>query len=62
VPEELNCCRRLFEQAFEELRNEGREARLPSLGMMVEVPAAALPSRTLRQTSFPSAATTSSST
>jgi phosphotransferase system enzyme I (PtsI) len=42
VPEEFDCCRRLFEKAFEELRNEDREARLPPLGMMVEVPAAAL--------------------
>jgi phosphotransferase system enzyme I (PtsI) len=42
VPEEFALCRALFEQAFEELRREGLEARLPPLGMMVEVPAAAL--------------------
>src|ERR1700682_3256083 len=34
--------RTLIEQALEELRREGREAQLPPLGMMVEVPAAAL--------------------
>jgi phosphotransferase system enzyme I (PtsI) len=42
VPEELDQCRMLFEQAVEDLRREGREAQLPPLGMMVEVPAAAL--------------------
>jgi phosphoenolpyruvate-protein phosphotransferase (PTS system enzyme I) len=42
VPEELDRCRALFEQACEELRREGRAAQLPPLGMMVEVPAAAL--------------------
>jgi len=42
VPEELDGCRVLLEQAFEELRSEGVEARMPPLGMMVEVPAAAL--------------------
>jgi phosphotransferase system enzyme I (PtsI) len=42
VPEEFDCCRALLEQAFEELRNEGVAARMPPLGMMVEVPAAAL--------------------
>jgi phosphotransferase system enzyme I (PtsI) len=42
VPEELDRCRALLEQAVEGLRREGREARLPPLGMMVEVPAAAL--------------------
>ncbi len=42
VPEELECCRGLLVQAFEELRGEGQQARLPPLGMMVEVPAAAL--------------------
>ena len=42
VPEELDRCRALFEQALEELRREGREAQMPPLGMMVEVPAAAL--------------------
>jgi phosphoenolpyruvate-protein phosphotransferase (PTS system enzyme I) len=42
VPEELDRCRALFEQACKELRREGREAQLPPLGMMVEVPAAAL--------------------
>jgi phosphotransferase system enzyme I (PtsI) len=42
VPEELDRCRALLEQALEDLRREGREAQLPPLGMMVEVPAAAL--------------------
>jgi phosphoenolpyruvate-protein phosphotransferase (PTS system enzyme I) len=42
VPEEIDRCRALLAQAFEDLRREGREARLPPLGMMVEVPAAAL--------------------
>jgi phosphotransferase system enzyme I (PtsI) len=42
VPEELDRCRELFRQAIEELRGEGQEAALPALGMMVEVPAAAL--------------------
>jgi phosphotransferase system enzyme I (PtsI) len=42
VPEELDRCRALLEEAVEELRSEGRKAQMPSLGMMVEVPAAAL--------------------
>jgi phosphotransferase system enzyme I (PtsI) len=42
VPEELDSCRALLEQAFDELRSEGVDARMPPLGMMVEVPAAAL--------------------
>lgn len=42
VPEELDRCRALLEQAVLDLRREGREAQLPPLGMMVEVPAAAL--------------------
>jgi phosphotransferase system enzyme I (PtsI) len=42
VPEELDRCRTLLEQAVEELRREGREAQLAPLGMMVEVPEAAL--------------------
>ena len=42
VPEELERCRALLEQAVEDLRREGREAQMPPLGMMVEVPAAAL--------------------
>jgi phosphotransferase system enzyme I (PtsI) len=42
VPEELDRCRELFRQAIEELRGEGQEAAMPTLGMMVEVPAAAL--------------------
>jgi len=42
VPEELDRCRALFKEAVEELRSKGREAQMPSLGMMVEVPAAAL--------------------
>ena len=42
VPEELDRCRALLEQAIEDLRREGLEAQMPPLGMMVEVPAAAL--------------------
>jgi phosphotransferase system enzyme I (PtsI) len=42
VPEELDRCRALLEEAVEELHREGRQAQMPSLGMMVEVPAAAL--------------------
>jgi phosphotransferase system enzyme I (PtsI) len=42
VPEELDRCRVLFQDAIDELRGEGREAAMPPLGMMVEVPAAAL--------------------
>jgi len=42
VPEELDRCRALFQDVVGELRREGREAAMPALGMMVEVPAAAL--------------------
>ena len=42
VPDELDRCRTLLEQAVEDLRREGQEAQMPPLGMMVEVPAAAL--------------------
>lgn len=42
VPEELDRCRALLEETIEELRREGHEAQAPPLGMMVEVPAAAL--------------------
>jgi phosphotransferase system enzyme I (PtsI) len=42
VPDELDRCRALFEQACDELRRESIEAQMPPLGMMVEVPAAAL--------------------
>jgi phosphotransferase system enzyme I (PtsI) len=42
VPEELDRCRVLFKQACDELRREGLDAQMPPLGMMVEVPAAAL--------------------
>jgi phosphoenolpyruvate-protein phosphotransferase (PTS system enzyme I) len=42
LPEELDRCRTLLGQVLEDLRREGREAQLPPLGMMVEVPAAAL--------------------
>jgi len=41
-PAELAQARRLFVDAVAELRRSGAAARLPSLGMMVEVPAAAL--------------------
>jgi phosphotransferase system enzyme I (PtsI) len=42
VPEELDQCRALLAQAIEELHREGQNAKMPPLGMMVEVPAAAL--------------------
>jgi phosphoenolpyruvate-protein phosphotransferase (PTS system enzyme I) len=42
VPEELVRCRALLQEAVDESRASGREAALPALGMMVEVPAAAL--------------------
>jgi phosphotransferase system enzyme I (PtsI) len=42
VPEELDQCRALFQEAVDELCREGRQAAMPPLGMMVEVPAAAL--------------------
>src|SRR5713101_4800202 len=42
VPEEFDRCRALLEQAVEDLGREGSEAQMPPLGMMVEVPAAAL--------------------
>jgi phosphoenolpyruvate-protein phosphotransferase (PTS system enzyme I) len=42
VPDELDRCRALFEQVCDELRREGIAALMPPLGMMVEVPAAAL--------------------
>jgi phosphoenolpyruvate-protein phosphotransferase (PTS system enzyme I) len=42
VPEELDRCRALLEEAVEELHCKGQQAQLPPLGMMVEVPAAAL--------------------
>src|ERR1700730_18018583 len=42
VPEGRDRWRALFEDAVEELRREGGEAQMPPLGMMVEVPAAAL--------------------
>jgi len=42
VPEELDQARRCLEQAVEELRSEGLDHESPPLGMMVEVPAAAL--------------------
>lgn len=42
VPDELDRCRALFRDVVDELRGEGHAAALPPLGMMVEVPAAAL--------------------
>jgi len=42
VPEEMAQCRALFGSVMEELKSEGAPAALPPLGMMVEVPAAAL--------------------
>jgi len=40
--EEMRRCRTLLNEAVASLRGEGRDAALPPLGMMVEVPAAAL--------------------
>jgi phosphoenolpyruvate-protein phosphotransferase (PTS system enzyme I) len=42
VPEELDRCRALLAEAAEELRQKRQEVQMPPLGMMVEVPAAAL--------------------
>ena len=42
LPEELAAARALFAESVAALQAEGQEARLPDLGMMVEVPAAAL--------------------
>ncbi len=42
VPEELHRCRALLAEAAEELRQKRQEVQMPPLGMMVEVPAAAL--------------------
>jgi len=42
VPEELDRCRALFGDVVGELGREGHKAAMPPLGMMVEVPAAAL--------------------
>ena len=42
VPRELEQTRALLARVVEELHSQGIEARMPSLGMMVEVPAAAL--------------------
>ena len=45
APSEFEAARTLFKQVVEELKAEGREAQLPELGMMVEIPAAALTAR-----------------
>jgi phosphotransferase system enzyme I (PtsI) len=42
VPREIEETRRLLRAAIEELERAGKPAAMPSLGMMVEVPAAAL--------------------
>ena len=42
APSEFEAARSIFHRAVEALKAEGREARVPELGMMVEVPAAAL--------------------
>ena len=42
LPAELEDARRLLDEVLEELRAAGRTCALPALGMMVEVPAAAL--------------------
>ncbi len=42
APSEFEAARAIFESVVVELKADGREARLPELGMMVEVPAAAL--------------------
>jgi phosphotransferase system enzyme I (PtsI) len=42
APHEFDAARTLFERVVAALKSQGRDARLPELGMMVEVPAAAL--------------------
>ncbi len=42
APDEFAAARALFLRVVDELRAEGKDARTPELGMMVEVPAAAL--------------------
>ena len=42
LPEELERCREMLDHAVQELAREGIPAAIPTLGMMVEVPAAAL--------------------
>jgi phosphotransferase system enzyme I (PtsI) len=42
LPSEFDAARALFHRVVEALKSEGREARMPELGMMVEIPAAAL--------------------
>jgi phosphotransferase system enzyme I (PtsI) len=42
IPEELNRCRALLQAVVQELHAEGKEAAMPPVGMMVEVPAAAI--------------------
>ena len=42
VPDELEHCRALLSEVVNQLRGEGQKAAMPPLGMMVEVPAAAL--------------------
>lgn len=42
VPAELDRARALLQEVVDDLADDGMEARLPPLGMMVEVPAAAL--------------------
>jgi phosphoenolpyruvate-protein phosphotransferase (PTS system enzyme I) len=42
VPEELDRCRELFHSVVRELHGEGVAAAVPPIGMMVEVPAAAI--------------------
>jgi phosphotransferase system enzyme I (PtsI) len=42
LPDELERCRQLLAQAVRELQASGVQAAMPPLGMMVEVPAAAL--------------------
>jgi len=58
VPEELGQCRALLGQAVDELRREGQDAQMPPLGMMVEVPAAALTIEDFDADFFSIAATT----
>ena len=42
VPQELTAARKLLQAAYQQLKKEGKEILLPPVGMMVEVPAAAL--------------------
>jgi phosphotransferase system enzyme I (PtsI) len=52
IPEELEETARLFDEAVAELRAEGKPCARPPLGMMVEVPAAAIMPELFTQAAF----------